>query len=652
MFRMNDITSTEKLLDFIRKKSGQPDLTAPLPEKPLPATKNTPLAFFKKPVRPRAINVGIDIGHESLRLVKMERRADRQWRLIDYRDVRIPGEIQRNSPEFVAFLKAEIDRFCGLYRRIAVWAVMSAANVVVRHILIPRVPKNQIDKTVFWTIKRESPFNEAETILDFEVIGERLDQGRPQWIVTAYTAPRSEVAAIKTLFSQIDLPLTGISVVPFAVQNIFRTDWIPRRTETVAYLFIGNDFSRIDIYSKGNLIITRGIKAGINSMVEALQEALDSQAGRHPSVGQEENDSALTVAQARKILFSLSEDSAPLTVHDAGYSLRTEEKFQVILPALERLVRQVERTFDFYKTSVGPGEVRKIYVTSAMPVYVPLIRYVGEQIGCESEVLDPFNTEQFELDHAVRSFNLSERNALIPALGMALSDNAHTPNLLYTIAEKKQVATINQVSRIVFFILLALTLGLAGLSLFHVGTIAKKTLEADRHQEQLARYQPFVSQDDLLRVAVASKKLDSASRVYGERYRSLAVLGELAELTPAEVRLLKMKTTFGAATVEKGGDPAKSATAAVKDTPPPEQKDAAKPSAAQPGASPGSAVDLVVEGMIAGPRQSLESSLVAYLTKLQASPLLKQITVQSSSIEQLKRRDFLRFTLTMKAELM
>ena len=88
-----------------------------------------------------------------------------------------------------------------------------------------------------------------------------------------YTAPREEIDELKGLFSQIGLPLTGISITPFAIQNLFKTEWIPPAVEgTVASLFIGNDFSRIDIFSKGKLIMTRGIKAGINSMVESLME--------------------------------------------------------------------------------------------------------------------------------------------------------------------------------------------------------------------------------------------------------------------------------------------------------------------------------------------------------------------------------------------
>jgi Tfp pilus assembly PilM family ATPase len=105
--------------------------------------------------------------------------------------------------------------------------------------------------------------------------GEVVEQGINKWMTMVYTAPKDEVDELKGLFSQIGLPLSGISITPFAIQNIFKTGWMTSAVEgIVASLFIGNDFSRIDIYAGGKLIMTRGIKAGINSMVETLMERL------------------------------------------------------------------------------------------------------------------------------------------------------------------------------------------------------------------------------------------------------------------------------------------------------------------------------------------------------------------------------------------
>jgi Tfp pilus assembly PilM family ATPase len=636
---MNEITSTEKLLDFIRnKKSGPVPAALTVKTRP-PAREKIRLAFTNKQTFKKVIHVGIDIGHESLRLIKTERISDNKWSLIDYQTIPFSHGMRKGASDFIPFLKAELNQFCGSYKKINIWAIMSAANVNVRHILIPKVPKNQIENAVFWTIKKEASFNEKETILDYEVLEEILDQGNPKWFIMAYTAPIREVEEIKSLFSKVGLPLTGISIVPFAVQNIFRTGWIPKATGTAAYLFIGNDFSRIDIYTKGSLIMTRGIKAGINSMVESLLEVLQSQNHEKSTLQEEENIPAIDAEQARNVLFSLSPDSEDLAAGDAGYSLTEEEKFRIILPALERLVRQVERTFEHYTSNIGHDHVSRIYVTSAMNIYRPLISYVGEQLGIESDILDPLDPGQPSFDKDAGKANLSERIALTPALGMALSDNSYTPNLLFTAREKQQITNISRVNRGIFAALVIASLISAGVFLYQLGIVAKKKGEINLLQKQLTQYQPHVNPDDLMQMAAKSKQQKYSSRTYSERYRSMAVIGELSALTPANIRLVNLKADFGAADVQKANEPPKTA--------PTDQKEAAKEPAKEQ-TPPGKMGSLVVEGIVVGNRQSLESSLAVYLMKLQDSPIFRQVTIQKSSIENVKKRDIMRFTINMK----
>ena len=57
--------------------------------------------------------------------------------------------------------------------------------------------------------------------------------------------------------------------------------------------------------------------------------------------------------------------------------------------------------------------------------------------------------------------------------------------------------------------------------------------------------------------------------------------------------------------------------------------------------------NLVVEGIIDGNRLSLESSLASYLIKLQESPIFRQVAVQKNSIERIKKKDVLRFTINL-----
>ena len=101
------------------------------------------------------------------------------------------------------------------------------------------------------------------------------------------------------LFEDIGITLAGITTVPFAVQNIFRSKWMPATEEIFASLFIGNNFSRIDVYKKENLVMTRGIKTGSTStMVEAIVSRVLEKTG----------NVRLSHDEAKEILASLASD--------------------------------------------------------------------------------------------------------------------------------------------------------------------------------------------------------------------------------------------------------------------------------------------------------------------------------------------------------
>lgn len=80
--------------------------------------------------------------------------------------------------------------------------------------------------------------------------GEVVEQGNTKYALMFYTAQKAEVQNIKSLFADMGIALAGVTIVPFAVQNIFRAKLIPATEETFASLFIGDNYSRIDVYNK------------------------------------------------------------------------------------------------------------------------------------------------------------------------------------------------------------------------------------------------------------------------------------------------------------------------------------------------------------------------------------------------------------------
>ncbi|MBK5101506.1 MAG: pilus assembly protein PilM, partial [Desulfobacteraceae bacterium] len=318
MKRHDEIASTERLLELIRREDAAGiESQEPVSSSKVPKGRK-PQLFKMWPPR-KTITVGVDIGEKDLKLVKATQTSEQRWELLDFTSVPLEAHIPKDSPQFSQLLRAALSDFCGSSDQCKLWTIMSSALVEMRDIRIPsKVPRKQIYNAVYWTLKKEIPFNEKVSIFNFEVIGDIVEQGVNKTAVRVYTAPREEVSQLKNVFANTGYTLAGISIAPFAVQNLLRAQWMEISETTVASLYVGTDRSRIDIFSSGNVVFTRGIKTGMNSIIEGISEGLKNaqeenefqltQKDGSPHLTMRDGEAPMTVEHARKVLFGLAPD--------------------------------------------------------------------------------------------------------------------------------------------------------------------------------------------------------------------------------------------------------------------------------------------------------------------------------------------------------
>ncbi len=417
-----DINSTEKLLNVIRGKDSESfsdfgkDHVASSVKKRI----NKISLFSPKRLLGREnYSVGIDIGRDFICLVKTAQSSDNRPILVDKKIIRYSSPLSIYSNEFKSLLKSSVVNFCGSVSDCKIWTKISTSDVNVYFFNVPRVPKKQLDKVIFWTAKKEGFVDETKHFFDFELRGEIVEQGNPKYAVMFYTALKTEVDKIKSYFSEVGITLAGITIVPFAIQNIFRSKWMASGDEVFSILFIGENYSRIDVYNKENLMMTRGIKTGSgSSMVEAIISSVLEKTGTL----------RLDYEEAKKILLSIGSDSEKLIDADSRKNFTKEEILKMISPVWERLARQVDLTLK--TSSVVNQKVEKIYILSSVNVDQSILEYLSDQLGAKTELFDPFLQEDLSAGEKYLSF--SDRILIAPTLGFALSDNRHTPNIIFT----------------------------------------------------------------------------------------------------------------------------------------------------------------------------------------------------------------------------
>ena len=109
---------------------------------------------------------------------------------------------------------------------------------------------------------REKPFNEAETIFDYRVGAEVLDKGVPRLPVTAMIANKDAVNTVRHTLAAAGVSPAGITSGNICAQNLFASGWLASPWEHFAFADIGEDSTRIGIFSGTGIALSRTIKPG------------------------------------------------------------------------------------------------------------------------------------------------------------------------------------------------------------------------------------------------------------------------------------------------------------------------------------------------------------------------------------------------------
>lgn len=624
MTKRGEISSTERLLDLIRDDGKEEDTAVdPSSRKSIgPRFKD----MFRNPVSfKKSISVGVDLGHDDLKMIKIHRISDQRFEMLEYARIPFESDVARDDPDFYQFLRPVLANFCGSSRNPDIWCTMPSARVETRQLRIPKVNQKQIPNTVYWSFQKISAFNEKENLFDFELLGEVDDGNSTKIEVMAYTALKTEIKELKDLFNKAGFPLAGMSIVPFAFQSLLRTGRIDTSEMHIASLYIGRDWSRIDIFSEGNLMLSRGIKAGAKTMIEALRTEIEGNLFELSIAKSPTKDTARIrqikkklkdeLVQANQLFFGNIHDISPSALDERQRILKEDKIFRMILPALERLVRQVERTLRHFALNYENARVGKIYTSSGVNPHHRIIDYIGEELGIPTETLNPFVDSSNFVSLTPSPDLISEQSSFVPAMGMALSSNPLTPNFLHTYKDRQKTVRNQWINRCVIIGFVLIMVLCVGVSFLQKGTLSEKEYQKRQSQRQLENISVRVDQSLVLKLVEDIQSKNQEVQLIGQKYFGLAVIGEVADLTPANVRLLSL-------TAQLSDGPAKKKSAKNR--------------------------DLVISGIVRGDRMTLESTLAGYLIELKNSPLFDKPTINKKSFEQYQGVEVLKFTARLK----
>lgn len=460
--------------------------------------------------------LGVHLDYDALRVVEVVHGKMSDWINVPY-----PPGVTPVSPEFPSFLKQSLADVYSYARRDSVWAVTPMSSLQVRFLSTPRVRPRQLSNLVYWTFRKEIPFDPVQTVFDYDVEGEGSVAGAAKRVdATAYTVSQTEVDAAVTMFEQAGVRLDGMLIPSFAIRNIFRTQSI-NQTGTVLGLYVGDDSSSL-MFLRGHRVTShRVFKTGMNVILDALRD-------RH-----QDWSTAKAFHMMRMVLESPGQDPAGKPEINPADAVLVRE---LIHGAFGRLVQQVDRSVSAYMVGRNDEEIRNIYVCGSIAGLPSLVKELGTRINMASHILNPFPTVHTDTNTGA-ILSPEEGGTLAVAFGAALSTAAGTPNVLHTYVKREQDARRDRARKLVTVLGAITLLVLVGL----YGLVARINrglrAELEGYEKQLVQFAPHPDRQMIHEMVSKAAKNSLRLKTMARRGVTLSALNTLSAQTPAEIKL-------------------------------------------------------------------------------------------------------------------
>ncbi len=561
------------------------------------------------------VNVAIDIQPGMIHLVKT--KIGKQGNeLLAYQSV--PYDYDRDSgPEhlfehqpFREVLFRALSEFVSGAGRQEIWCSYSFCRpVALANITIPRLAEAEIANAVFWSAKRELELDETASLFDFSVLQTLDEASQPKLQTLVTLVPRHEVQGVETMFKEAGFRLTGLTFPAAAIQNFLNQDDTVSPDEPVVYFTVRRASSFIDLFYQGRMFFSREIKTGSDSFVEALLD----QAGAQDMVIDEET--------ARGYLFPTF--AGPEAGNDELLGQLNLDGMKVI----ERLTRQLVRTFEYCGTTFKTPAVGRIITSGEFTLAPPILEAIEARIGIRCSVIDPLSSSVF-----ARAGQFSSGGAinLQVSVGLSLSDRERTANFLFTYADRQREAATRRVNNVIAIVTICLTV-LCGLvfalefkkELGQKARIVAMQVELDKKYQAEPRSQSgdYVSQS-IQKVMQFHK--DNRARL--NRFAAIAIVGELVRAVDKGINLTDLRLDFNspksakkAPVAQAAGQPAKKAASGT----------------------------MTLAGYVAAPENNQEFVLMNLLKSLTNLSLLKDPTLKTKEKAVCNQQEVLRFEIQL-----
>ena len=310
--------------------------------------------------------IGIDIGSSSVKLVQLK-VTNGSYQLLNAGILPLPSEAivdntLMDTTSIVAAVRNLVSSMGIKVKDVA--CSISGNSVIIRKIVIPAMPQEELEDQISWEAEQYIPFDINDVNLDFQILSpESNDSSKMNVLLVA--SKKDIISDYVALFNEAGLHLSVVDVDSFAVQNAFEANHDFASDEILALINIGASVMNINIVKDGTTLFTRDVQMGGNLYTEEIQKQL--------GLSSEEAESAKMLAHA-------TQNTALLHVLDK---------------VNETITQEIRRSLDFYNSTANDERITGLFVSGGCSKVYNLIATISDKTGLPLDTVKPFAKLKF-----------------------------------------------------------------------------------------------------------------------------------------------------------------------------------------------------------------------------------------------------------------
>jgi type IV pilus assembly protein PilM len=336
--------------------------------------------------------IGLDIGSSFIKVVQLKDiKGGYELELFDM--LPLPPEIIVDGSIIDSFrlidsLK-ELRRKAKIKTKNAVIGIAGHSSVIIKRISLPEMSEEELSESIKFEAEQYVPFNIEDVNLDFQILGPKDEPGQMDVILVAVKKDiiNEYVSAVR----EAVLNPVIVDVNPFALENMYEINYEIEPEKNVAIVNIGASTINMNVLKGGISVFTRDSAVGSNLHTEAIQREFN-----------------LTYENAERL-----KRGEPIE------NVAPEDAFSVIESASEEIIGDVNRSFEFYRSTELHQDIHEVILSGGCALIKDFPKLFSDKIGIETKVIEPFKNIKVP-----KRFNLTYIEEIAPiaavATGLAL----------------------------------------------------------------------------------------------------------------------------------------------------------------------------------------------------------------------------------------